>query len=218
MTSTVYTGSFERLRTTFTTFASSRMRSAEVCRRPAVSMSTRSAPSASARSMRVVAHACRVGAALARDHLHVGAARPHLQLLDGGGAERVGAAQDDLAASVVRFLGKLAHRGGLARAVDAHEQHARRVAAEDLLAAFGERVGDLVVEHVEHGIGIGKRLARGLVAQVLDDVARRRAADVGQDERFLQAVPELLVKVGTAVEQDVHLLLELVARTLQALG
>ena len=50
MTSTVYTGSFERLRTTFTTFSSSRMRSAEVCRRPAVSMSTSSAPVASARS------------------------------------------------------------------------------------------------------------------------------------------------------------------------
>ena len=166
----------------------------------------------------VVAHACRIGAALARDHLHVGALRPHLELLDGGGAERVGAAQDDLAASVVRFLGKLAHRGGLARAVDADEQHARRVAAEDLLAAFGEGVGNLVVEHVEHGIGVGKRLARGLVAQVLHDVACRRSADVSQDERFLQAVPELLIKVGTAVEEDVHLLLELVARTLQPLA
>ena len=52
----------------------------------------------------VVAHACRVGAAFARDHLHVGSARPYLELLDGGGAERVGAAQDDLAAGVVRFL------------------------------------------------------------------------------------------------------------------
>ena len=81
-----------------------------------------------------------------------------------------------------------------------------------------ERIGDLVVEHVEHGIGIGKRLARGLVAQVLNDVARRRAADIGQDERFLQAVPELLIKVGAAVEEDVHFLLELVARTLQPLA
>ena len=50
-TSTTETGILARLRVTFTTLASSRMSSGLVWRRPAVSMSTRSEPSASERSI-----------------------------------------------------------------------------------------------------------------------------------------------------------------------
>ena len=160
----------------------------------------------------VVAHAGRIAAALAGDHLDVRALRPHFQLLDGRRAERVGAAEDDRATCVGRLLRQLAHRGGLAGTVDAHEQHERGLTAQHVLAAFRERGGDLVVQQVEHGVGVGQRLARGLIAQTLHDLGGRSASDVGQDERLLEAVPELLVEIGAAVEQDVHLLLELVAR------
>ena len=161
---------------------------------------------------RVVAHARRIGSALAGDHLHSGAARPHLKLLDGGGAEGVGRAQDDRATRIGFRLGELAHGGGLARAVDAHEQHHGLIAAEDVGPGLREGTGDLVVQEVEHRIGVGQRLTGGLVAQVLHDVAGRRPAHIRQDERFFQALPELLVQIGSTVQKDVHRLLELVAR------
>ncbi len=166
----------------------------------------------------VVADAGRIAAALAGDHLDPGAAGPHLQLLDGRGAERVGRAQQHMAARVGRLLGYLAHGGGLAGAVDAHEQHDGLLAAEHVLAALSEGGCYLAVQGVEHGVGVGQRLARGLVAQVLHDAEGRLAAYVAQYERLLQAVPEFLVEVGPAVEQDVHRLLELVARAAQALA
>ena len=127
---------------------------------------------------RGIAHARRVASPLAFNHFDIGTARPDLELLDCGGAEGVGAAQDNVAARIGGFLGKLADGRRLARAVDAHEEHKRRVAAEDLFPALGERARNLLVEHIKHGIGVGKRLARRLVAQVLDNGTRRRGADI----------------------------------------
>ena len=83
----------------------------------------------------VVAHAGRIAAALARANGHAGALRPHLQLLDGRRAERIGAAQKHMAARIGRLLSYLAHRGGLAGAVDAHEQHDSLTSAEHLVAS-----------------------------------------------------------------------------------
>ena len=127
---------------------------------------------------RGVAHARRVAPPFALDNLDIGTARPDLELLDRSSAESVGAAQDNVAARIGGLLGKLAHSRRLARAVDAHEEHKRRLAAEDLFPALGERARDLLVQHIEHSVGVGKRLARRLVAQVLHDGARRRGADI----------------------------------------
>ena len=125
-----------------------------------------------------ITHARGVTSPLTLDHFDIGAASPDLELLDRGGAEGVGAAQDNVAARIGGFLGKLADGRRLARAVDAHEEHERGVAAEDLFPTIGERARNLLVQHIEHGIGIGKRLARRLVAQVLHDGARCRSADI----------------------------------------
>ena len=127
---------------------------------------------------RGVAHARRVAPPLALDNLDIGTARPDLKLLDRSSAEGVCAAQDDVAARIGGLLGKLANGRRLARAVDAHEKHKRGLAAEDLLPALGERARDLLVQHIEHSVGVGKRLARRLVAQVLHDGTRRRGADI----------------------------------------
>ena len=69
----------------------------------------------------------------------------------------------------------------------------------------------MLAQQVEHRIGVGKRLAPRGVAQTLDDVGGRHAADIREDERLLERLPEFLVKIGTAVKQNVHLLLEPVA-------
>ena len=127
---------------------------------------------------RGITHTRGVTSPLTLDHFDIGAASPDLELLDRGSAEGVGAAQDNVAARIGGFLGKLADGRRLARAVDAHEEHERGVAAEDLFPALGERARNLLVQHIEHGIGVGKRLARRLVAQVLHDGARCRSADI----------------------------------------
>ena len=74
-----------------------------------------------------------------------------------------------MASGIGRLFGDLAHRRSLARAVDPHEQNDGGILVEHPLAALGERVGDLVVEQIEHGIRVGKRLARRLIPQIFHD-------------------------------------------------
>ena len=104
--------------------------------------------------------------------------------------------------------GKLAHGSGFACAVDAHEQDKRGAFLENVGFSLGERCGHLIGEHVEHRIGIGKRLALRLIAQLLDDAVGRCGADVGKDKRFLKIVPEVIVNIRTTIEQNIHLLLK----------
>ncbi len=106
------------------------------------------------------ADAGRIGAALARDHGHIGTLRPDLQLLYGSCAEGVRGAQDDLPARLRSLVRYLAHRGGLARAIDADEQHDGLVPAEHLVPAAREGPLYLIAQQVEHRIGIGKSEAR----------------------------------------------------------
>ena len=70
-------------------FSSSAISSSLFCRRPAVSMSSTSAPSALARLTRIEGEAGGVGAGRAGDHVGAGALAPDLQLLDRRGAEGV---------------------------------------------------------------------------------------------------------------------------------
>ncbi len=79
-------------------FCSSSIRSVLFCSRPAVSISSRSAPSALRRHQRLEGEARGVGAGLARDHWDAGALAPDLQLLDRGGAEGVAGRQHHLLA------------------------------------------------------------------------------------------------------------------------
>ena len=157
----------------------------------------------------VIAHACRVASTLALHDLDTAALAPDVELLDGGGAEGVARAYEHLAAAKRSLIGKLADRRGLARAVDAHEEHADGIHAERIGVGLGKETADFVSEHVEHGVRIGQRLARGLVAQTVDDLHRRLGAQIAQDERFLEVVPEIIVELGTTAEQHVHPLVEL---------
>ncbi len=66
----------------------------------------------------------RIGACAARNDFGACALSPDLQLLDGGGAERVARRQYDLQPLPGQPLGELADGGGLAGAVDArHQDH-----------------------------------------------------------------------------------------------
>ena len=73
---------------------------------------------------RVVGQAGRIRALLAGDHRRADALAPDLQLLDGGGAERVAGGEHHAQALLAEFLRQLADGGGLARAVHAdHQDH-----------------------------------------------------------------------------------------------
>lgn len=85
-------------------------------------------------------------------------------------------------------------------------------------SAVANRACKLIIQAIEHSICIGQRLARGFVAQVFDDLRCCRTAHVGQNERFFQIVPKIVVQIRTAIEQDVHLLGEFLARTRKALA
>ncbi len=62
------------------------------------------------------------------DHGDAEALGPHLELLDGGGAEGVGGGEHDLASLVMEELGELGGGGGLAGAIDADDEHHLRPA------------------------------------------------------------------------------------------
>jgi hypothetical protein len=106
---------------TRTIFSSSAISPALFCSRPAVSISTTSAPGR-ARGQRIEGEpAASAPAARAITSAPVRVA-PDLQLLDGGGAERIARGQHDLEPSP-QALGDLADGRGLAGAVDAGDQH-----------------------------------------------------------------------------------------------
>ena len=69
----------------------------------------------------------RISAGFLSYHLDAGAARPNFKLLDGGGAKRVGGAEDNASAFFFQAIAKFADGGGFASAIYADdENHARR--------------------------------------------------------------------------------------------
>ena len=76
----------------------------------------------------------------------------------------------------------------------------------------------MVFQQIEHRIRIRKRLTACLILQALHDVACCGRTDVREHERLLERLPEFVVQVRATVQKDVHLLLELIARTLQPLA
>ncbi len=160
----------------------------------------------------------RIGVRRTGDDLAAGALAPHLELLDGRSAERVGRGEHDLQAEGgAQVVTELAGARGLARAVHAdHEDHARRGAQIDvagLLRADGGAGGE------EAGELVGELLARGTAASDLlearDDPGGGGRADVGADQRLLQPLPRLGIE--RVEERGAHLGAQCLARAAEAL-
>ena len=179
-------------------FFSSSIRSSFVCRRPAVSTMTTSAPCSRAAADRVERHRARVALRRARDDLAARALRPHLELLDRGGAERVGGAEHDLQALGLREVpGELADRRRLAGAVDADDHdHGRACAQLDRVgSASGRACSASSCDQRAPAAPAGPHgPARRLVLEPLDDLRGRARTDVGHDQRLLEALPGLVVE------------------------
>jgi hypothetical protein len=118
---------------------------------------------------------------------------PHLQLLDGGGAERIAGGEHDGAAHLPRQVpGELAERRRLAGAVDARDEDDRRLGAQiDRVLSRPGDLGEQLDEPVGELLTAGELALGRLLLELGDDLRRRRGTDVGVDERFLQALPGL---------------------------
>ena len=126
--------------------------------------------------------------------------RPHLELLDGGGAEGVGRAEHDLVPELLAQVpGELADRRRLAGAVDAdHQQHRRprRAGRCGRRPATGRSSASSSVSRAVSASPPITLAALGLLLELLDDLGGRPRADVGVDQRLLEALPRLLVELA----------------------
>ena len=153
-------------------------------------------PALAAARDRVERHGARVRALRPGDQLGPGALRPLGQLLDGRRAERVGGADEHgLAGLLPQVPGELADRRGLAGPIDASD-HDHRRRGEQLDRSFGRPgdVGHQLDEAAREGLAALELAALRLLLELLDDLGRRRGADVGHDQRLLQALPRLFVE------------------------
>ena len=137
---------------------------------------------------RVVDDGARVRARGVGDHRHLGPVRPDPELVDGGGAERVGGGEDDRATFGGVATRELADGRGLAGPVDADDEDHRRAAGDRRARAPGEVARDEQRGELEPD----RRLRTGRVvapAGALDEVDGEGRPDVAGDERLLDLVP-----------------------------
>ena len=144
------------------------------------------------RVQRVVDDGAGVGARRVGDDRHAGAVRPDPELVDGGGAERVGGGEDDRSPLRRVAAGELADRRGLAGPVDADDEDDRRAPVDrrprrPVEVARDEQRAEL---GADRGLGAARVAAP---AGALDDIHREGRADVAGDERLLDVVPRRAV-------------------------
>ena len=152
----------------------------------------------------VIAHARRIGAAVTLDNRYAGTLPPHIELLDGGGAEGVGRTDHHVLAAGSHGARDLTDRRGLAGTVNAHKQHAarrigKRISLDGhkvLLKLLGQGTAKL-------RSGLEVLLGRG-IAQVIGDLDSDLGAHVTHDEGVLQVLPKILVDLAAKVEDLVE--------------
>ena len=154
----------------------------------------------------VIAHARRIGAAVALDDGDAGALAPHIELLDGGGAEGIGRTDHDVLAAGGHGARDLTDRRGLAGTVNAHKQHAARRIGKRI-ALDGHKV---LLELLGQGTaklrsGLEVLLCRG-IAQVIGDLNGDLGTHVTHNECFLKVLPKVLVNLAAKVEDLVECL------------
>ncbi len=186
--------------TTRLTLPSSSMRPVLVCSRPAVSMSTASAP-ISLPSL-TASNATEAGSPALRAAHGVGAdpLAPGLELVRGGGAEGVRGAEDDGVAVGDQDAGELAGGGGLAGAVDADDHHDAGAAVGVLRVHGAVHLGtdqrdQLLAEQSAQLLGGAGAEHLDPLAQPVDQLLGGLDADVGGEQGVLDLLPGVLVEV-----------------------
>ena len=152
----------------------------------------------------VVTNARRVGAAVALDDGNTGALAPHIELLDGGGAEGIGRTDHDILAAGSHGARNLADRRGLAGTVDAHKQHAARRIGKRITLNRHKMALELLGQSAAKLRGGLKVLLGSSIAQVIGDLNSDLGTHVTHDEGVLKVLPKVLVDLATKVEDLVE--------------
>ena len=162
-----------------------------------------------------------VGAFLLGTHgLHAHAVTPGGQLLGRGRTERISGAQEQGLTVSDHHAGNLTNRGGLTDAVHANDQHHAGVAVAAGGLQFAVHVGandlhELFAEHLLHGGGVARTLNAHALLQRLHQAGGRFRTEVGEQQSFLNFVPDVLVD-AVAGEQSQQALAEHVVGACQA--
>ena len=113
--------------------------------------------------------------------------------------------------------GDLAHRSSLARAVDAHKEHARRVGGYGVGLGLRERLSKKLHKRLLDLAHTGERLTLGTLAQTCDNLVGGAHADVSHEQGRLKVVPKLVAYLRTNLEEHVELAGDLLPRLVEAL-
>ena len=151
---------------------------------------------------RLIGEARGIGALRAGDHRASGAGAPDLELLDGGGAERVAGREHDAPALAREPRRELADGRGLARAVDSGDQDDERLrrgidhergrdGRENLLDLGGEDRLDLVGADI---------LVVAALADRFRDPGGRGNAEVGADQNVLELLQHAGIELALGDE------------------
>src|SRR5204863_2503790 len=122
------------------------------------------------------------------DHVGGSAFFPDLQLLDGGGAKRVGGAEQHGAAFGLVSLGELADRGGLPRPVHADHDDDRRRLADVHGRPFGslENFEQMLLNQAAQLGGVADLISADALSDALEDLGGGLHSDIGADEGILE--------------------------------
>ena len=151
---------------------------------------------------RVIGETSGIGARFPRDNLGAGPFAPNLNLLDRGGTEGIARGDDGRAPPAPKIVGELADRRGLARTVDADNQHDVRLVR--CIHFKGNRhglqyAGDLLRENPPHFLGCDL-LVETRPPQFRGHAGREGHAEIRADEKFLEGLQRLVIE--TALGQD----------------
>ena len=142
-----------------------------------------------------------VGAHLLAHHGHARAFGPYGQLVDGGGAERIGRTENDFVAPAGVLRGQFANGRGFAYAVDTDDHHDVRCAVGtfegeiDLVAraVLGEQGADFLAQDPVQFVRAEVFVAGNAGFDPVDDLERGVDAYIGGDECHFQLVEHFLV-------------------------
>ena len=163
---------------------------------------TTSTPALAALADRVEGDRARVGALGARDDLAAGALGPPGELLDGGGAEGVGGAEHDRScrARCCRCQASLPIVVVLPVPLTPATMITVGSWRRSMRSSPGPGdVGQQLTQPLRQRLAALDGAGLGLLLELADDLGRRARADVGHDQRLLEALPRLLVE--RALEQ-----------------
>ena len=139
-------------------------------------------------------HSSRVGALFMLDDVHTRTLRPDGELVGCGGAERIRRREEHTVALFLELGGELADRRRLADAVDADDEHDRRLRRKQEHGVLHLEDAREDLHELFFHLGAGAQLLKlDGFAQLRDGLGRRFHAGVGEDERFLKVFEKFLV-------------------------